>query len=216
MHPFNRTEPFVSKEFNLIIGNPPWTGLKSATAPRDPDAPLTGRQWSLEYCKRNNVPDKKPDLAFILRSRDFANAKTKIAFIVCSRLLYQEANRPQGQRWLDTFLQFNSANIVINLSDFVGENVLFGGRSSTRLPATALIFRTVRPRGKSGCAVYYAQVVPAIRQQAELTITAGDVHHIAQSELYDRPFLWKSAFRGTPRDFRLLVKLKNTVLCMLF
>lgn len=208
-HAFNRAEPFAHKGFDLMVGNPPWTALKPASAPRDPDNPLSGRQWSLEYCKRHNVPDSKPDLAFILRSRDFANPATKIALVVCSRLLYQEADKRPDKRWLDTFLQFYSVDIFVNFTDFVGEKVLFGGRSSTRLPASALCFRAVRPTEDQEVMYITPKWYPAVRQRAEITITPSDVHHIPQSVLSNYPFLWKSALRGTPRDFRLLVKLQD-------
>src|SRR5712692_550721 len=83
-HIFNQTIPFVSKEFDLIVGNPPWTALNKNKAPRDPDNLESGRQWSLEYCKEKDIPDNKPDQAFIIRAYEFAQADTRVAFVVCS------------------------------------------------------------------------------------------------------------------------------------
>jgi type I restriction-modification system DNA methylase subunit len=103
-HVFNRNEPFMSKGFDIIIGNPPWTALKQRDAPRDPDNPQTGPQWGLQYCKDHDIPDNKPDQAFMIRASDFARPGTRIAFIVCSRLFYQQ----QDPLWLETYINNNT------------------------------------------------------------------------------------------------------------
>lgn len=203
-HIFNRTKPFVSKEFDLIVGNPPWTALKKVDAPRDPDNPQFGHQWSLEYCKKKDIPDNKPDQAFITRVRDFAHLGTRIALVVCSRIFYQQ----KDTSWLDTFLSTSTIEIVVNLSDLVGENILFGGNSSTRLPASAILFRISDPTENK---VMYItpKWYPGVSKRDEIIIASEDIHYLAQKLLQEKPFLWKSAFRGTTRDYKLLSRLQE-------
>lgn len=145
----------------------------------------------------------------MIRSDNFANERTRIAFIVCSRILHQQGDKVRGQRWLDIFMQSHTLDIVMNFSDFVGENVLFGGRSSTKLPATVIIYRAMSPRPDSNVTYIAPKWYAAVRHQNEITISQSDVHSISQASLSAEPFLWKTAFRGTPRDFKLLHKLQN-------
>jgi len=142
-HPFDSRPPFVDRGFDLVVGNAPWTALNDRTAPRDPDDSEHGRQWGLEYCRRKTVPDCKPDQGFLLRVRDFVNPTTMIGMVIGSRLFYQESDK--GHRWLRTFLHENTVSSVVNLSDLVSEDMLFSGESSTRLPASVLLFSVSHP-----------------------------------------------------------------------
>lgn len=206
-HLFNQSEPFVSKGFDLIVGNPPWTALEKKTAPRDPDNPESGRQWGLEYCKELKIPDNKPDQAFMLRVSDFVQEDTRIAFIVCSRLFYQQ----QDPSWLDTFLTNVVVETVVNLSDLVGEGILFGGNSSssTQLPASIIVYRIATPPADNKVMYITPKWYLNANKRDEIIITAQDIHHLSQKLLREQPFLWKSAFRGTARDYRLLNRLQS-------
>ncbi|MDQ2904939.1 MAG: N-6 DNA methylase [Chloroflexota bacterium] len=204
-HAFNHMPPFVDKGFDIIVGNPPWTALKAETAPRDPDDPEHGSQWGLKYCVRNEIPDNKPDQAFLMRARDFATEKTRIAFIVCSRVFYQQEDRS----WLNRFLETNTVDIVVNFSDLVGENILFGGQTSTRLPASAILFHIANPPLNHKLMYLTPRWYPNIKRQDQITITSDDIHYLSQKVVKQKPFLWKSAFRGIARDYRLLNRLQE-------
>lgn len=224
-HPFNRNHPFVDRAFDLIVGNVPWTALKERTALRDPDDPATGRRWAYEYCEREQIPYKKPDQAFMKRARDFADPATRIAFVVGSRLLYQESDR--DKTWLDSFLASNTVHTVLNLTDLVHEDVLFGrglsltrhpspsaenpGRksSSTRLPASVIVFSAKPPSDESSVVYICPKWYPEVRGRDEIVVTGADVEVFPQSLAREAPFLWKTAFRATPRDFGLLRRLRD-------
>ena len=206
-HVFNQAQPFVSKGFDLIVGNPPWTALNKSKAPRDPDNLESGRQWSLEYCKEKDIPDNKPDQAFIIRAYEFAQADTRVAFVVCSRIFYQQ----QDPLWLDKLLDNVTVETVINLSDLVGEDILFGGNSesSTRLPATVIMFRGITPNASNKVMYITPKWYRNTQKQGEIIINAEDIRSLSQKLLQRQPFLWKSAFRGTARDYRLLSRLQS-------
>ncbi len=204
-HFFNRSEPFVSKGFDLIVGNPPWTALEKKTAPRDPDNLVSGRQWGLEYCKELKIPDNKPDQAFMIRVCDFARVDTRIALIVCSRLFYQQ----QDPSWLDALLANVTIETVVNLSDLVGEGILFGGNSSTHLPASMIAYHVTTPSTDNQVMYITPKWYLNADKRDEIIITTADLHYLSQKLLREQPFLWKSAFRGIARDYRLLSKLQS-------
>lgn len=218
-HIFNKNTPFVDKEFDLIIGNPPWTALTPSNAPRDPDDPMNNSQWCLDYCIREGIPDNKPDQAFMVRVRDFVKPNSIIAFIVCSRILYQQAGR-QGKRWFDIFLENNTVKAIINLSDFVDEDILFGRnigakyssrshKSSTRLPASIILFQAT-PSAQNNKILYISpKWYPTLKKQDEIVVTPTDIDFLSQKLLINNHFLWKVAFRGTSRDYVLLSRLEE-------
>lgn len=212
-HAFNSIPPFSNGKFDLIVSNPPWTALKKDTAPRDPDNPQSGERWGLKYCEEQGVPDNKIDQAFMWRARDFAKPETRIALIAGSRLLYQASDK--GQRWRREFLKSNRIAQAVNLSDLVQENLLFGGRStatrrsSTRMPASVFIFSCTEPSSDHLIRYIAPKWYPGIRGRDELIISTKDIQLLPQELLRDHDFLWKTAFRGTPRDFQFVRRLQE-------
>ena len=202
---FNRNPPFSSNEFDLIIGNPPWTALNSRSLGQLDPHPLP--DWGIEYCRLNDIPDNKPDQAFAWRAREFSSPQTKIALVVGSRLLYQGSSK--AERWREKFLESNQLVHVINLSDLRKENLLFGRGSSTSQPASVVTFSPGPPDSQTRVLHIAPKWYPGVRQRDELVVNGADIQEIPQVLFQEYPFLWKTAFRGSPRDFRLLQRLHS-------
>ena len=200
---FNRSIPFLNHDLDLIVGNPPWTALKSKP-PRESRGQPT-RQWAIEYCQHNDIPDNKPDQAFAWRAREFSSRETRIALIMASRLLYQGSSK--GGRWTNRFLATNQILHVVNLSDLRKEQLLFGRGSSTSQPASVITFRPKRLNSHASFLHIAPKWYPGIRQRDELIINSVDIQQIPQDLFRQYRFLRKTAFRGTPRDFHLLQRL---------
>ena len=200
---FNRNPPFTDHGFNLIVGNPPWTALK-ATPPSNSDV-SPYREWGIEYCRRHEVPNNKPDQAFAWRAREFCGPETRVALVIGSRLLYQGSAK--GERWRRRFLEANQLLHVVNLSDLRKENLLFGRGSSTLQPASVVTFCSRPPDSHTSVLHVAPKWYPGIRQRDELVINSVDIQEIPQNLFQEYQFIWKTAFRGTPRDFRLLQRL---------
>ena len=207
-HEFNRLPPFANKGFDLIVSNPPWTAWTSKTAPTDPDTPDGGVQWGLRYVRQHKIPDRKPDQAFMWRARDFVSAQSRIAMVVGSRLFYQAS--PLGQRWRQQFFATNTIHSIVDLSDLVNEKLLFGGKSSTRLPASVIVFSSQQPDSESKLYHISPKWYPGIRNRDEILINSADIQTFPQSLVGDRLFRWKGASRGSPRDIRLLYRLATS------
>ena len=202
---FNHNPPFEDHGFDLIVGNPPWTALDTSPPALPGDHPV--RRWGLEYCQRNAIPHNKPDQAFAWRAREFSSSETRVVLVVGSRLLYQGSDK--GERWRIKFLETNKLFHVVNLSDLRKENLLFGRGSSTSQPALVVTFSPTPPDSQTTVLHVAPKWYPGIRQRDELVINSVDMQEIPQDLLRQYPFLWKTAFRGTPRDFRFLQRLSS-------
>ena len=202
---FNRRPPFSDQGFDLIVGNPPWTAL-TVNPPGDSDI-APPRQWGIEYCQRNEVPDNKPDQAFAWRAREFCGPETKVTLVIGSRLFFQLS--PKAERWRRKFLEANQVNHVINLTDLRKEHLLFGRGSSTSQPASVITFCPRPPDSHTTVLHVAPKWYTGIRQRDELVISSVDIQQIPQALFQEYRFLWKTALRGTPRDFRLLQRLHS-------
>ena len=204
-HEFNRKAPFVDRGFDLIVSNPPWTAWNASTAPLDPDSPDERVQWGLKYVRRHRIPDGKPDQAFMRRARDFTSAKSRIAMVVGSRLFYQAS--PPGKRWRNRFFDSNTVHCIVDLSDLANERLLFGRDSPPRMPASVIIFSPRPPDFESSLQYMAPKRYPGVRSRDEILLTSADLQILPQRLVNEKSFQWKAAFRGTPRDIRLLYKL---------
>ena len=207
-HAFNRAPPFAGRTFDLIISNPPWKALHKKDAPTDPDYPSTGKQWGLEYATKHEVPDRKPDQAFLLRARDFTSMSTNIAMITASRLFHQTSST--GRQWRTKFLETNTLHTIVDLSDLVTEKLLFGGSKSPRLAGSVVIFSPQTPNPDSSFQHIAPKWYRGIRQRDELIVTSADVRYLLQEEATRASFWWKSVSYGLPRDRRLLDRFSNS------
>ena len=202
---FNRRPPFSDQGFDLIVGNPPWTAL-TVIPPTDTDI-APPRQWGIEFCQNNEVPDNKPDQAFAWRAREFCGTDTKVALVIGSRLFFQRS--PKAERWRKKFFEANQLIHVVNLTDFRNEHLLFGRGSSTSQPASVITFCPRPPDSHTTVLHVAPKWYPGIRQRDELVINSVDIQGIPQALFQEHRFLWKTAFRGTPRDFRFLQRLHS-------
>ena len=214
-HIFNKNEPFKRLKFDLIVGNLPWTKLRKDTAPCDPENPISGKSWILEYCNEKKIYRNHPDQAIMIRVKDFAKADTTIAFIISSRIFYQQ-KKASGDFWLNSFLKKNSVELVFNLSDLSDSKILFGnkmkGGGGSGMPASIMIYKP-HPSEINSCITYICpKWYPGIKRRENIIIHPPDIQTISNNLLIENPHLWKIAFRGTQRDFELIQKLYNFTL----
>jgi len=214
-HIFNENEPFKNTNFDLIVGNLPWTKLRKDTAPRDPEDPTSGKQWILEYCNEKKIYRNHPDQAIMIRVKDFAKADTKIAFIISSRIFYQQ-KKASGVFWLNSFLKKNSVELVFNLSDLSDSKILFGdkreGGGKSGMPASIIIYKPHPPEINSCITYICPKWYPGIKRRENIIIHPPDIQTISNNLLIENPHLWKIAFRGAQRDFELIQKLHKFTL----
>jgi type I restriction-modification system DNA methylase subunit len=75
--PFNDVEVFSGREFDFILGNPPWGRNNKG-------------KHHVEYFTKHGIPTANYEIAqtFLARTKDFANLRTTCALIVTSKALY--------------------------------------------------------------------------------------------------------------------------------
>lgn len=88
-------------------------------------------------------------------------------------------------------------------------NILFGGKSSSILPASAILYRRSTPISNNKIVYITPKWYPGASKRDEIIITSDNIHYLSQKLLRQKPFLWKSAFRGVARDYRLLNRLQE-------
>ena len=206
-HRFNRASPFAENSFDLIVSNPPWTALKGNTAPRDPEVSDNGHQWGLEYLRTHKVPRLNPDQGFLHRAGAFAGPDTTVTMVIGSRFLHTSSK--SGELWRRRFFSNNSVHSIIDLSDLVNDKVLFGSQSSTRLPACVITFSHRIPLDHDEIEYIAPRRYPGLNNRNEIIVATNDTQTFPQSLINDGTFKWKTAFRGYPRDIRLLYRLRK-------
>lgn len=215
-HWFNKAPPFAERNFDLIVSNPPWTAWTEDSAPVDPDNPDRNIRWGLRFATEHRIPDKKADQAFLTRARDFCNDSSRVAMIVASRMFHQMSGT--GVAWRKRFFEENSIRHVVDLSDLVGEQLLFGpsrrspsqNSKGTQLPASVLIFTPKKPDRHTSFQYLAPKRYPGIRHRREIQITSSDIQTLTQRVVADDPhFPWTALLRGSARDVSLLYRLRS-------
>jgi len=116
---FNKLEAFVNRNFDAIVGNPPWTQSK-------------GNELAANYCKRkrtnegypNGYPiarSQNPDQAFLWRVGDFANDNTSIGLILHSKPFF--SNTKTAWQAKESLFKRFKPTVIINLSKLRRDNL---------------------------------------------------------------------------------------------
>jgi hypothetical protein len=124
---FNKLEPFVSRNFDAIVGNPPWTQSKA-------------NNLTTDYCARkrpdegypNGYPiarSQNPDQAFLWRIGDFSSEKTKIGLLLHGKPFFSQT--PKAHKAKEALLKRFRPLVMVNLSNLREEWIFPGSRAPT-------------------------------------------------------------------------------------
>ncbi|MCK4764869.1 MAG: N-6 DNA methylase [Candidatus Aminicenantes bacterium] len=177
------------KQFDFIIGNPPWGSIKSKE-----------NKDFIEKCKKENIiiSDFQVAQSFMLRVRDFTGkGKTGIALIVTSKILYN-ANAVHFRNY---FLKNFEINEVFNFSP-VGRLVF----TSSICPGAVIFYQTGRsPKNE----IKHISLLPNLyfRLFRSLVIEKSNIKIIDQDILREFDWLWKPLLYGNSLDYHFLKRL---------
>jgi hypothetical protein len=124
---FNKLKPFVSRSFDAIVGNPPWTQSKA-------------NNLTTDYCARkrpdegypNGYPiarSQNPDQAFLWRIGDFSSEKTKIGLLLHGKPFFSQT--PKAHKAKEALLKRFRPLVMVNLSNLREEWIFPGSRAPT-------------------------------------------------------------------------------------
>lgn len=179
-----------NKQFDLIIGNPPWGALKGE---------------HIKYCKENNLPILRNEISrsFIFKIKNLCNVNTKCCLVLPSGLFYKKSS--QGIETRKILLKETKIEKIIEMSAV--RKLIF---KHAIAPASILIF------GKDDTEylkndIKYISFKPNIFFELFniIAVEKNDIKYINQEFLLNNDWAWKAVLYGTNFDIKIIQDLKR-------
>ena len=182
---FNEDNKFNNLKFDLIIGNPPWKGIKGD---------------HLQYCKRNDIfiSDKQIAQAFIMRAKDFVHDNTIISLIIPNSIFYNTNASMFRKQLLDNF----ELNEIINLNNI--SDKLFSGASH---PCSIIRYKKLIKENDNNILVTIFKPNIFSKLFNKIVFDLSNSTYIRSSLFYEDDFLWNIVLYGSHMDYHLIKKL---------
>ena len=190
---FNRREPFISKGFAAVVGNPPWTRTKSISS-------------NVGYCQRHGYlvsQQGKVDQAFLWRAGDFLSEDAKVALILHGQPFF--SHKPEARTAKTSLMNRFAPELLIDLADLhqvklfptaVAPALVYIGTARVSLPEDSFTLVSAR---RSESFLKHAIVDICLESTARLpTVRAAS-----------DPDMLKVASWGSARDMALIEKLRT-------
>ena len=203
---FNKLEPFVNKNFDAIVGNPPWTQSK-------------GNELMANYCKRkrtnegypNGYPiarSQNPDQAFLWRVGDFANENTSIALILHSKPFF--SNTQKAWQAKESLFKRFKPTVIINLSKLRRDNLF----PNAEAPAMIFIGKGCKSQPKDNFYFVCPERSLDFRRHGIIEIGAENIKKLPVYGVATDPDMLKIASWAGARDLSLVQKLRTEFPCI--
>jgi type I restriction-modification system DNA methylase subunit len=198
---------FNNKNFDFIIGNPPWKGGALGKY---------GKTYIKERQKKDKAEKKKyittinnGEIAegFVLRVSDFSSPKTKCALIVRSSILY---NKTDDNKFRKYFGEEFYINKIIELAPVRKE--VFDNRDDVAIaPAAILLYQYANGTSTDSNVLEHITIKPTrfFSYFKIFTINRPDYKKVEQKLLKDNDWLFKTLVYGSYLDFNLIKRLKE-------
>lgn len=192
---FNKQEPFISKNFQAVVGNPPWRRNKA-------------NFLAEEYCKKRSYPitRRSLDQAFLWRVADFTNENTLIGLILHSRPLFSHMPESLAAR-KGIFTRFKP-RIIVNLSALRQEGLF----PKSDAPATVLIAEGRRSELRDVCYLAFAEYTESFKRHGIIEIGPENIKRISTQHVLNDTDVLKIATWGSARDMALIARLREAFL----
>lgn len=183
-------EKLSNKEFDLIIGNPPWGAL-------------TGKH--IEYCKKNNLPilNKEISRSFIFKVKELCNINTRCCLIIPSSLLYKKLSPAKKTRQI--LLKETRIEKIIEMSAV--RKLIF---KNAIAPASIITFRKDNTEYLNNN-IKYISFKPNIFFELFniIAVEKNDIKYVSQDFLLENDWAWKTILYGTSFDIKIIQDLKR-------
>ncbi len=204
-HHFNTV--FRRIDFDFILGNPPWKGGaignlgKKYLSLRKKNEKDLNKEYEVEI---NNGELAE---AFIIRTSDFAESKTKIALIIRSQILYNAGYKKTYSSFRNYLLQEFFIDKIFELAP-VRKKVFINATA----PACILFFRYAFLKDTSKNKVNHISLKQSrfYNLFRIFTIQRNDYKVVLQSDLKKFDWLWKVLVFGNYLDFNFIKRLKSS------
>lgn len=187
---FNVEDVFANKQFDFILGNPPW-GSK-----RD--------KHHITYINTHNIPvtDMQIAQSFLARTKDFVNKHTKCALIVTSTAFYNLL----AQKFKYYFLSAYYINRIFDLSA-VRQQVF----PNKKNPAIIIFYQYAFGQNTEHNAIEHLSIKQNmfLKYFNTLVIERQDQKYILQKYFIEYDWMFKVALYGNTIDFHFLKRLSE-------
>ena len=183
------TLPWPAHTFDVIIGNPPWD------EPRE--VPRTHAEvWADD--SGFPVGDRSPSQLFLWRAQSLLKPNGVAALLVVATAFHNARSRAFRKQWL-------SRAKIVSITDFTTVRRFFFSASA---PFALVIFQT-RSVNEATDRLLYRSLRPSesLRNTRSMSYARSDRRWVAQDELYERDYLWKTYSWGGHRDASLMARL---------
>jgi len=189
---FPRKEPFASRGFAAIVGNPPWTRTEPGSS-------------NAVYCEERGyltATEVTPDQAFLWRVGDFASEDTRIGLILHGKPFFTHARKAPKAR--NALLQRYCPDLIINLAE-LRELHLF---PTVKAPAVIFIANARGPTPDVSFTFAAARRCEDFRNHGIIEITPDCIHRLPLSLAASDSDMLKVASWGSARDMALVRKVR--------
>jgi hypothetical protein len=203
---FNKLEPFVNRDFDAIVGNPPWTQSKV-------------NNLTTNYCNRKRTDEgypngypiarsQNPDQAFLWRVGDFTNDDTSVGLILHSKPFFSNTSKAlQAKEAL--FKRFKPI-VIINLSKLRRDNLF----PNSEAPAMAFIGKGCNAQAKDSFHFVCPERSLDFRRHGIIEIGSENIKRLPAFAIATDPDMLKVASWAGVRDLCLIQKLKTEFPCI--
>ncbi len=199
---FHRNQAFADKQFDVVVGNPPWTrpkGKRSVTP--------SGEQRYLEYCRNREptpvtLPFKNPpDQAFVWRSRDFARRNARIGMVLEGKRFFSQED--QSLRSKQDLLRSFEPALLVNLAAMHDQKLF----PSAKQPAVILVAANRESNDRASFPFVSVEFARPFRNHGILQIGPENVQRLSISLAATNAYALKVASWGSARDMALVDRL---------
>jgi len=198
---FNKLEPFVNRDFDAIIGNPPWTQSK-------------GNDLAANYCQRkrtnegypNGYPiarSQNPDQAFLWRVGDFAHDNTSIGLILHSKPFF--SNTKTAWQAKESLFKRFKPTVIINLSKLRRDQLF----PNAEAPALIFIGKGCKSQPKDNFYFVCPERSLDFRQHGIIEIGSENIKRLPVNGVANDSDMLKVASWGNSRDMALILKIRS-------
>ncbi|OJW23417.1 MAG: type I restriction endonuclease subunit M [Planctomycetales bacterium 71-10] len=187
-----------AQQVDYVIGNPPWAKVRAATAP------------AATWCAGRKLPfpGKQIAAAFVWKAAEHLTAGGAVCFVLPHGLLFNHTK--SAVDFQSCWFRSHAVSRILNLADY--QRFLF---EDAEAPALVVRYGKQKPADsahriqywspKTDWAVTQAEVI-SILPQDRASLTVREV--LADLRGEDAPLIWKERYWATPRDRRLLDRLR--------
>ncbi len=197
---FNKLEPFVNRDFDAIVGNPPWTQSKV-------------NQLATDYCKRKRPKEgypkgypitrsDNPDQAFLWRVGDFTNDDTSIGLILHSKPFF--SNTPKALQAKEALLKRFKPIVIINLSKLRRDDLF----PNSEAPAMAFIGKGCKAQPKDSFHFVCPERSLDFRRHGIIEIGSENIKRLTAFAIATDPDMLKVASWAGARDMSLIQRIR--------